>query len=673
MILVFNVEKTKILPYSIIFMKYFLLAIPLFFCQNLSAQHNVQDYPITPVGFEKVKLIEGFWKDRVDTVTRVTIPYAFAKCEETGRIDNFKKAGGLMPGKFRGKFGFDDSDVYKIIEGAAYSLSTNPNSGLHAYTDSVVSYIAAAQEADGYLYTAWSLKANDYNKFTCCTYNNTGRFYGVGSSHELYNAGHMYEAAVAHFYATGQKNFLDIATKNADLIYDFAINHNFGFYPGHQEIELGLVKLYRATGNKKYLELAKIFLERRGHAPLKNGKSTGFGAYSQDHIPVTEQTEAVGHSVRAGYMYAAMADVAAITGDKEFLNAIDKIWENIVTKKMYITGGLGAAHGIEGFDKDYVLPNDAYAETCAAIANVYWNHRMFLLHGDAKYIDVLERSLYNGVLPGLSLDGGKFFYPNPLVFDGKANFNQGANCRSDWFDCSCCPSNLSRFIPSIATYLYAVQNQELYVNLFMNSESQIETANGKVNFKQETNYPWDGKLNFTFLQANDVNLDLKVRIPGWVQNKAVPGDLYSIVNPESNEIEVMINGLAQKLAVNSGYVNIKGNWKDGDQVTVVLPMDVKIIRSNPNVEADKGKIAVQRGPLVYCAEGVDNGGNALNLSISSLSKWKTEFKPELLNGITTLQTVTKNKKVTPIKLIPYYAWSHRDLGEMAVWINESIK
>ncbi|MGR3811003.1 glycoside hydrolase family 127 protein [Jiulongibacter sp. NS-SX5] len=643
----------------------------LLFLSVYSAFAQQNDYPIVPVGFQQVSLQNGFWKSRVETATKVTIPYAFQKCEETGRVDNFKKAGGLMSGQYIGGFGFDDTDVYKIIEGASYSLMTSPDPEMDAYLDTLISYIAAAQEADGYLYTAWSLKANENkeNKMFCCTYSDKGRFYNLNQSHELYNPGHMYEAAVAHFYATGKDSFLKIATKNADLIYDLAITHQMPFYSGHQEIELGLVKLYRATSDHRYLDLAKEFLDRRGKNMAMDPDRDHYGEYSQDHIPVIDQKEAVGHSVRAGYMYASMADIAAIKNDKDYLKAADAIWENIVTKKMYVTGGLGAVRGHEGFDKNYELPNDCYAETCAAISNVYFNHRMFLLHGSSKYIDVLERSLYNGVLPGLSLEGDKFFYPNPLEFDGKSDFNQGANCRKGWFDCSCCPSNLSRFIPSVAGYIYAVKGSELYVNLFMNNETSLELEDGQLDIIQNTNYPWDGRVQLTFKNQVPVKSILKIRIPGWAMNEAVPGDLYAFTDQKAQKITLRVNGDERIANIENGYALISGEWYKEDVIELILPMETQQILAHPMVEADQGKIAVQRGPLVYCAEGIDNNGKALSLEIAENEKFEAIFDPTLLDGITIL----KGKGKTKPTLVPYYAWAHRDLGEMAVWLPQKKK
>ncbi|MBB6003741.1 glycoside hydrolase family 127 protein [Arcicella rosea] len=642
-----------------------------------NAQKLSYDYPIKPIDFTKVKVTGGFWKSRLDTVENKTIPYAFQKCEETGRINNFIFAGGLKEGKFEGSFGFDDSDVYKIIEGASYSLMNERNPKLDAYLDKVISYIAAAQEDDGYLYTAWTLKANDYNKFQCCSYDPKGRFLGEKMSHEFYDAGHMYEAAVAHYVATGKKSFLNIATKNADLIYDLCFNKGLQSYSGHQEIELGLIKLFRVTNNKKYLDLAKLLLERRGHQPL-TGKKTDFDspAYSQDHLPVTQQDEAVGHSVRAVYMYASMADIAAITGDKAYLKAIDKLWEDIVSKKMYVTGGLGAAHGIEGFDVAYALPNDAYAETCAAIANVYWNHRMFLLHGESKYMDVLERTLYNGLMSGLSLEGDKFFYPNPLVFDGKEKFNQGATCRSPWFDCSCCPSNLSRFVPSVSGYVYAVKDNSVFVNLFMNSEATLAVKNQTIQLTQTTNYPWSGDVNLSVETSKLTPATLRIRIPGWSQNEAVPSDLYYFNATSSAKTIIKLNGKAVTYKIENGYALINHAWKSGDKVSISFPMENKTLTSNANIKANANKVAVQRGPMLFCVEAQDNNNHALDISLNEQAPLTAEYQKDLLNGVTVLKgkgwiNTNEGKQAVPIQMVPYVVWGHRDIKPMAVWLGKN--
>ena len=406
-------KKNDFMKTTTFFTALFLGSILIFQNCDLKEPQTARDYPITPVDFTHVKLKDGFWKDWVSTAVQKTIPFSFQKCEETGRINNFIFAGGIREGKFQGKFGFNDSDLYKIMEGAAYSLMLGGDPDMKAYLDSLVYYISEAQEDDGYLYTAWTLKANEYIDFSCCTYHEDGQWIGTsGSSHEFYNVGHMYEAAVAHFQATGKRTFLEVAIKNADLIYDVCINQGHTYVPGHQEIEIGLAKLYRVTGDERYIQLAKHLLDIRADVVDHE--------YSQAHLPVTEQREAVGHAVRANYMYSAMADVAALTGDSAYLHAIGKIWENVVEKKLSITGGVGASHQGEAYGPDYVLPNHPYNETCAAIANAYWNHRLFLLNGDSKYIDVLERALYNGIISGLSLDGTLFFYPNTLQHDGRS-------------------------------------------------------------------------------------------------------------------------------------------------------------------------------------------------------------------------------------------------------------
>lgn len=647
------------------------------FLPTVNVQAQMSDYPIQPVDFTEVYLTEGFWRDRLNTVSDVTIPYAFQKCEETGRINNFIYAGGLEEGKFEGDFGFDDSDVYKIMEGAAYSLMLKENPEMEAYLDKLVSYLEAAQEDDGYLYTSWTLKANEYNDFICCSYDPVGRFEGSRMSHELYNVGHMYEAAVAHYRATGKDDFLNIAIRNADLIYQLCVEEGKTYYPGHQEIEIGLVKLYRVTGNEKYLELAKLFLDRRGKG-LRTYENEGdhlgtYALYSQDHVPVTEQEEALGHSVRAVYMYSSMADIAAIMGDKAYLEASDKLWENIVSKKMYVTGGLGAGNGIEGFDVAYALPNDAYAETCAAIANVYWNHRMFLLHGDSKYIDVLERTLYNGLIAGLSMEGETFFYPNPLEFNGKSTFNQGAVCRSEWFDCSCCPSNLSRFVPSVGGYVYAVDDEDVYVNLFMNNQTEVDVNDQQLVLEQVTNYPWEGDISLKINNEQPVKANLMIRIPGWSENEAVPSDLYTFTKKTDKKATIKVNGKDYKFSKKNGYAIVEGEWKKGDQLEIQLPMEVKTVKSHEKVTADQGKVAVERGPLVYCAEGVDNNGHAMDIHLDTNTSFKSEYKKDLLHGVTVLSgkgwVNTENEKMD-VQLIPYYSWSHRDISPMSVWLYE---
>jgi len=618
-----------------------------------TGEEVVQDYPITPVDFTQVHLQDGFWKNWVSTAVHHTIPFSFQKCEETGRVNNFIYAAGIREGKFEGRFGFNDSDLYKIMEGAAYSLMLEKNPKMRAYLDSLVYYVAEAQEEDGYLYTAWSLGANEYVDFACCSYHEEGQWIGTPfASHEFYNVGHMYEAAVAHHLATGERTFLEVAIKSADLIYDVCITRGNDYVPGHQEIEIGLAKLYRTTGDEKYLELAKHLLDIRGD--VHEGK------YSQAHLPVSEQSEAVGHAVRANYMYSAMADVAALSDDKAYLEAINRIWENVTEKKLSITGGVGASHQGEAYGVNYELPNHPYNETCAAIANVYWNHRMFLLHGDSRYIDVMERALYNGVLSGLSLDGTLFFYPNTLQHDGREEFNQGVNGRSPWFGCSCCPSNLSRFVPSVAGYAYASRGKGVYVNLYMNSNATIRTESGDVTLLQTSNYPWDGDILLEFQNEKAVEADIYLRIPGWARNQTVASDLFRFADDQQDQPILRVNGLEKKITHELGYVILSGTWKQGDEISLNIPMEDRIVVANDKVEAKKGLMSIQHGPIVYCAEQIDNQEDVLLAEVDLKSEFTPSFKPELLGGVNVLEG-------SELNLVPYYAWANRGAGKMNVW------
>ena len=636
-----------------IYLFLFFFFTSIFRCCNAPPVRHDNDYPISPIDFTRVKLQEGFWKDWVETVHDATIPFAFQKCEETGRINNFIFAGGISEGKFQGNFGFNDSDLYKIMEGAAYALMIEDDPELAAYLDTLVYYVSEAQEEDGYLYTAWTLKANEYIDFQCCTYSDQGRWIETpNSSHEFYNVGHMYEAAVAHYLATGSRAFLDVAVKNADLIYDVCITQGNRYVPGHQEIEIGLVKLYRVTGDERYLQLAKHLLDIR--ADVLDVE------YSQAHLPVTEQSEAVGHAVRANYMYSAMADVAALTGDSAYQEAIGRIWNNVVEKKLSITGGVGASHRGEAYGENYDLPNHPYNETCAAIAYVYWNHRMFLLHGDSKYMDVLERSLYNGVISGLSLDGQLFFYPNTLQHDGESKFNMGVNGRSPWFSCSCCPSNLSRFIPSVAGYAYASRGANLYVNLFMNSELSVETGGGELIISQHSAYPWEGHIELKFLNEVAVKANLHIRIPGWATNSPVPSDLFRFVDNQESQPLLKVNGKEVEIETEKGYAVLHGRWKSGDRITLELPMEDRIIEAHEKVDAKTGLLAVQYGPLVYCAEETDNDADVLEAKVERDSRFEAHFNPGLLGGVNVLEG-------EGLKLVPYYAWANREMGKMNVW------
>jgi len=623
------------------------------------------DYPFTPVSFKSVKLTDAFWAPRIETNRTVTIPYAFKLCEETGRVTNFEIAGGLKQGSFCSKYPFDDSDVYKIIEGAAYSISVHPDSELEKYVDGVITKIAAAQELDGYLYTARTIDP----QHPPVDWVGKERWSNLYMSHELYNVGHLYEAAVAYFQATGKRNLLNIALKNADLIAGvFGPGKKHGA-PGHQEIEIGLVKLYRLTGKKKYLALAKFFLDERGNA--KDRKL--YGEYSQDHKPVTEQSEAVGHAVRATYMYSGMADVAALSGNTAYVQAIGRIWKNVVFKKMYLTAGIGASGGIEGFGPDYELPNaEAYCETCASIGNALWNERMFLLHGDAKYIDVLERVLYNGFLSGISLGGDLFFYPNPLESFGQYR-------RSAWFNCACCPSNITRFIPSIPGYVYATRGDSLYVNLFVAGEVSLDMRQQKVSVRQETQYPWDGNVRITVNPEKSAEFGINVRIPGWAIGEPVPGDLYEFMDKSAEAVVIRVNGVDIPIDISQGYVHIRRAWEPGDAIEASFPMPVRRVLANPAVEDDIGKVALERGPIVYCAEWPDNSGLVSNLILEDKTPLIAERRDDLLNGVTVIKgevtALYEGKKGGPtiarkqeFVAIPYYVWAHRGEGEMAVWL-----
>lgn len=624
------------------------------------------DYPYRPVSFTRVEVTDDFWRPRLETNRTVTIPHAFAKCVETGRIKNFEVAAGKAEGGFCTVYPFDDSDVYKIIEGASYSLKVHPDPELDAYLDGLIANIAAAQEEDGYLYTARSIFPRPPRVRWVDT---KERWTNLHLGHELYNAGHMYEAAVAHYLATGKRSFLDVAVRNANLITSvFGPGKKIGV-PGHQEIEIGLVKLYRVTGERKYLDLARFFLDERGHPHSREL----FGKYSQDHLPVIEQREPVGHAVRAVYMYSAMADVAALTGAPGYREALDRLWTNVVSRKMYITGGIGSRSGGESFGDDYELPNaTAYAETCASIANALWNHRMFLLTGEGRYIDVLERVMYNGILSGVSLTGDRFFYTNPLE-------SHGQHARSPWFTCACCPSNISRFIPSVPGYVYASRGREVYVNLFVANRATVELKGTIVNIAQETRYPWDGSVRITLDPEEEKSFTVCLRIPGWAQDLPVPSDLYRFSTKGGGDIHLRLNGKDIPVKTEKGYVRIHRRWKTGDTLELELPMPVRRVLSHESVEANRGRVALQRGPIVYCAEWPDNQGRVSNLVLDDSTGLCAEFRPDFLNGVVVIEGEatalklgedgkTKRETRQPFVAIPYYAWAHRGKGEMQVWI-----
>ncbi|HEY8657686.1 MAG TPA: glycoside hydrolase family 127 protein [Hanamia sp.] len=662
-------------------MKQILLSFLVLTTSMLFGQKK--DYPIQAIPFKEVRLSDNFWLPRLKINETVTIPASFERCEKTGRVKNFVMAAERS-GKFCTLYPFDDTDIYKTIEGAAYSLSLFPDAKLEKYVDSLITIVGAAQEPDGYLYTARTINPN-----------NVGPWVGKVRwekerelSHELYNAGHMYEAAVAYYLATGKKSFLNIALKNADLVCSVFGPDKKHVAPGHEVVEMGLVKLYRITGKEKYLQTAKFFVEQRGH--YKGYDSTSKdewknGMYWQDDKPVVDQTEAEGHAVRAGYLYSAMADVAALTGDEKLLHAIDTIWNNMVSKKIYVQGGAGAVGSGERYGDNYELPNTtAYNETCAAIANVFWNERMFLLHGDAKYIDVLEKILYNGLISGVGLDGKSFFYTNAMQIKNSFSHPDMEPERSGWFPCSCCPTNLVRLLPSVPGYVYAQKDDKLFVNLFISSHVSLNIQNKQVEIIQQNNYPWNGDLKFTVNPKSSFAFSMLVRIPGWAKNEAIPSDLYAFKNNSDNKTIITINGKEVAYQIQNGYAVLNRTWKKNDIIKVNLPMEVRRVVANNMVKNDIGKVALQRGPIMYCAEWVDNNGKASNIVMPVNTTFTTEYKPDLLNGIEIIKASVPAVLIDangenlhtvnqPFVAIPYYAWANRGKGEMMIWFPERIK
>ena len=642
--------------------------------EKIPAQHPEHGYPITPVPFTSVRVDDAFWGERLEANREVTIPLAFRKCEESGRYLNFVNAAHPCDTIHVEGNAFDDTDVYKVIEGASYSLQTYPDRKLEHYIDSVITLVAAAQEADGYLYTSRTMNPKHPHEWA-----GNKRWEKVEDlSHEFYNLGHMIEGAVAHYQATGKRNFLDIAIRYADCV-EREIGRDPGKQirvPGHQIAEMALAKLYLVTEKQKYLDLAKFFLDERGHTPLKR-------EYSQSHLPVLEQKEAVGHAVRAAYMYSGMADVAALTGDTAYIHAIDRIWDNVVRKKLYITGSIGASGKGEAFGPNYWLPNlKAYNETCAAIANVYWNYRLFLMHGDAKYFDVLERTLYNGLISGVSLQGDSFFYPNPLEADGVRKFNKRHLTRQPWFGCACCPSNICRFIPSLPGYVYAVKDNQVYVNLFMGNKAELKVKGKKLHVEQCTGYPWSGNVRLTITPYGSQMVTLKIRIPGWARNEVLPSNLYTFADKVQEHYSVKLNGEQITCSLEKGYLIINRTWRKGDVVDLDFDMNPRMVKAHPLVEDDRGRVAFERGPIVYCAEWVDNDFRIPSVLVPANPQIEIVDRPDLLCGIKQLKMSAQalstdisgklNVRNVTLTLIPYYAWLHRGSGEMAVWLPSEV-
>ncbi len=637
---------------------------------------SAYDYPFKPVPFTAVHLDDVFWAPRLETNRVTTIPYAFDQCRQSGRMYNFERAATVLRGEAIADrkppgYPFDDTDPYKVLEGASYSLAVQPDPEMSAYLDKLIALFASAQEPDGYLYTTRTIDPQHPHPWS-----GSRRWVNEQElSHELYDAGHLFEAAAAHYQATGKTNLLNVATKEADLLCrTFGPGTNqLHLWPGHEIVEMGLAKLYRVTGEQRYLDLAKYFLDMRGSHP-------GGDDYHQSRIPPVDQTEAIGHAVRAGYLYSGMADVAALTGDENYVNAIDRIWDNCVTKKIYITGGIGARHDGEAFGDNYELPNlTAYNETCAAVANDFWNERLFLLHGDAKYVDVFERTLYNGLLSGVSLSGTKFFYLNPLESTGDYE-------RSPWFGCACCPGNITRFLPSLPGDFYAQQGDRIFVNLYAAGTADIKLDDGRaLKLTQETRYPWDGAVKITVVPEKKSKFVIAVRIPGWARNEVMPGDLYQFLDDATNEpVTLKVNGRPMAIKLNQGYATINRTWKSGDVIELNLPMPVRRVVANGSVKADIGRVALERGPIVFCAEWPDNpNGKVRNLMLPDQQPLTATFEPSLLNGVETVAgrafSVSRSadgslvKTEQDFKAVPYFAWANRGKGEMAVWLADSAE
>ena len=632
----------------------FLIGMTALTITASAAKKSQPQAPIQEVSFTQVHLNDGFWSPRIEINRTVSIPSAFHECEVNGRFDNFAIAAGLIKGEHRGDFSFDDTDPYKVIEGASYSLAVHYDANLDHYLDSVINIIAQAQEPDGYLTTCVTNKCTRLSGWW-----GTHKWEKI-NSHELYNSGHLIESAVAHYRATGKKTFLNVAIKNADLVCKtFGPNEGQIHRPGgHPIIEMALCKLYKVTGNKKYLEGAKYFVDETGRCTDGHKPSE----YSQDHMPILQQEEIVGHAVRAGYLYSGVADVAALTGDKAYFKALERIWENMSSKKLFITGGIGSRPQGEGFGPDYELNNHtAYCETCAAIANVYWNYRMFLATGESKYIDVCERALYNNVLSGVSLSGDKFFYDNPLESDGEHE-------RQKWFGCACCPGNITRFVASVPGYIYARQGKDIFVNLYAQGKAKI----GNIELEQTTDYPWDGKIRIKVTKGSG-KFAIKLRVPSWLKTSPTNNDLYQYQD-KAKTYSVSVNGKAL-YPENRDYIEISRSWKKGDTIELDFPMDVRRIVANDNAEDDRGKVALERGPIVFCLEGADQADHKVfNKYILDSAPVSAHFEQDLLNGVMVLEGSAKELqqdgevKDVKFRAIPYSTWNNRGGEQMEVWI-----
>jgi len=654
----------------------------------------IREYPIRPVPLTAVEVTDGFWAARMETNRAVTIPHIMRENEETGRVANFEKAVGLKEGPYEGRR-FNDTDLYKIIEAASYSLVAqvgdlgHPDPALEEQLDRLIALIAKAQEPDGYLFPARTIDPANPAPGV-----GPERWVHLNGSHELYNFGHLYEAAVAHVQATGKRSLLDVAIKNADLVTRVFGPDGRHAIPGHEEIEVGLVKLYRVTGNEQYLQTAKFFIDQRGHEhdiePYGDGPFAMYNerSYKQDQEPFVDQQRAVGHAVRAMYLYMGATDVAALDRDEAYAAALDRLWTDMTSKRMYITGGIGARGTTESFGEDYELPNlRAYTETCASVGATLWGHRMFLLHGDARYLDVLERTLYNGALSGVSVAGDTFFYQNPLASEGRAE-------RSAYFAVACCPANISRLIAQLPGLVYATRpaasasGPDLFVNLYVAGRATIDTPAGAVRVTQATRYPWDGVVTIAVDPDASAPFTLNLRVPGWAQNDVIGTDLYRFADvgagvspPDENAgvgagfsrpdggIALTVNGDPVPLDLQNGFARVARTWAPGDTVRLELPMPVRRVLANEGIADDVGRSAIERGPLVYAAEGVDNGGAVEGLVLPLDAPLDHEWRSDLVGGVEVVTgTAVENGTPRPFTAVPYYAWANRGPGEMAVWL-----
>ena len=612
--------------------QYLLLAASAFLLQGCqTSKEDIKEQPlkmIEQIDFSHVKINDNFWSPRLSKHVSATLPVCIDQIEnQTGRIRNFENAA-KGEGEHSGIF-FDDSDVYKALEGMAYSLINNPDPELEKKADEWIDKFAAAQQPDGYINTFYTLTGLD-KRWTNM------------DKHEMYCAGHMIEAGVAYYQATGKRKLLDVCIRMTDHMMSQFGPGKRHWVPGHEEIELALVKLYQTTQEQKYLDFAYWLLEERGHGHGTMGDEGKWDpVYYQDIVPVRRLTDISGHAVRCMYLYCGMADVAALKNDTGYIAAIDRLWDDVVHRNMYITGGIGSSHDNEGFTEDYDLPNlDAYCETCASVGMVLWNQRMNQLTGDSKYIDVLERSLYNGALAGISLGGDRFFYVNPLE-------SKGDHHRQEWYGCACCPSQLSRFLPSIGNYIYASSDDALWVNLYIGNTGQIRIGETDILLTQETDYPWDGSVKLTISTSLPLEKEIRLRIPNWCKT-----------------YDLSINGKRINVSEKKGYAVIK-DWKSQDVIALDMDMPVEIVAADPHVKENFGKRAIQRGPLVYCMEEIDNPEYFDQIQLSPSTTFQTAFVSDILNGIKTIKT---NGRAQSATFIPYYAWDNRKAGKMRVWI-----